>query len=134
MSDDDDADLLTMWRSKMSTASIAGLLGRSEAWVFNRLAKLRDQAAAAPPAPEPPPLPPQPPAPPPLPARPPEPPPRPRRPPSPPPPPPPPPRAAPRVSPAKLRYARWFLAAGWGIGLVARLFDLEPEDLADALG
>lgn len=41
------------------------------------------------------------------------------------------------VSPAKLRYARRFLAAGWplcGRFGVAHLFDLDPEDLAEAVG
>jgi hypothetical protein len=38
------------------------------------------------------------------------------------------------VSPEKLRYCRWFLAADWPLGVVAFLFDLDPEHLSGALG
>ncbi|WP_312066274.1 hypothetical protein [Brevundimonas sp.] len=37
------------------------------------------------------------------------------------------------VKPQVVRYARWFLAADWPLGLVARLFDLDPETLAEAV-
>jgi len=37
------------------------------------------------------------------------------------------------VSPAKLRFSRWFLRAGWSIAETARLFDLYPHELGAAL-
>lgn len=39
----------------------------------------------------------------------------------------------PAVTPAKLRYCRWFLDAGWTVAAVADLFDLDPQDLAQAV-
>jgi len=34
---------------------------------------------------------------------------------------------------ARLRFARWFVQAGWAIEEVADLFDAHPDALADAL-
>lgn len=45
----------------------------------------------------------------------------------------PPPSAYQGATPAKLRFCRWFIDAGWQLGTTAWLFDLEPEDLAEAL-
>lgn len=42
-----------------------------------------------------------------------------------------------RVKPmtsAIARWAGWFLAAGWRLDEVARLFDVEPQDLGDWTG
>jgi hypothetical protein len=75
---EDDTAMLAMWDAKMSTASIALMLGRKEHAVDRRVHQLVEQrrASVAPPQPpEPPPIPAEPPAPPPLPAIPPAPPP-----------------------------------------------------------
>lgn len=40
--------------------------------------------------------------------------------------------AAHQVRPRKLRFCRWFLAAGWPLADVADLFDLYPAELEAA--
>lgn len=37
------------------------------------------------------------------------------------------------LTPGKLRYAGWFVAADWSVEETAGLFDLDPDQLADAL-
>lgn len=126
MSEDDQA-MLAMWDARMSTASIAAVLGRKESDVEKRLLSLRDERrAAAAPRPAAPTIP------------------QPATPAPPPPPPPasPPPASSSRrprhlyrpVSPATLRYARWFRDAAWSLREIAWLFGVEVEDLKEALG
>lgn len=129
---EDDIAMLAMAAAKMSTASIAQMMGISEASVYNRLPALKAERAAgeaavlrhpAPAAPRPEPSPVlAPPAPaefrqhrPPIMAR--------RAPEA---------RRYNPVSPEKLRYAGWFRAAGWRLDSIAHLFDLEPQDLEQA--
>lgn len=139
---EDDKSLLAMWDAKMSTASIAAMMGRREASVDKRLHQLlQDREAAKPiafpvlpaPPPKPRPLPPPVILPTPRPA----------------PaqgkselplvlrsllaPPPPPPATVAGISPDVLGYCRRFRAAHWSLRETAALFDLDPEDLAEAL-
>ena len=88
MSADDDEFLLTAWRAKMFTASIAAVLGWTEARTANRLARLRCAGV---------------------------------------------PKEAPAPDAPKIRYARWFLAAGWNLAEIAWLFDLDVEELGVAI-
>lgn len=126
---------LGVLRSSMGDESAAMVLGRSLAWVRRQRAELAG-AAAEPPSPPPSPEPvaapePEPAAPAPAP---------PRAPVSRPAPPPGPVAArggeVVRVKPLKPAVARWargFLAAGWPLGEIAWLFDLDPEALAIGL-
>jgi hypothetical protein len=45
----------------------------------------------------------------------------------------PPARAVAEIPPRVIRWARWFVEAGWRVGEVARLFDCQPLDLKAAL-
>lgn len=38
------------------------------------------------------------------------------------------------LTPARLGFARRFVAAGWGVAWAAYLYDADPEALAGALG